>query len=353
MDSKNLLNQLILHPNIKDIIDDLKKNKIVFPTYTASNPSDSSQNPFPPANGVLSSVEEIESGKLDPKNGEKISRQIQLMGYDESIVKFSALEGVGYFTSHSLVLHAEHDYVPSNFITFNFYTKSNDLLAQSDYFRPGEVEGGNIPKEDAEGESFEAAYKADYANDRTRFLTDRVPENSVLLIDGPLIGGQISKYTCELNSALLEKNVIPIFFVKNSTSDLVTANTPNLKGKFNSDMHWANTLLKPFERSGLFKYQDRYNTTYSKIFCYLKAFTVSPQRVEWHTETHERYGNEILGLLDLILYLLLAQGDLKNPQVRTIAVAEKFARSTIRLFDAPKLIQSAFVPTMNETRGFG
>lgn len=353
MDSEKLLNQLVLHPNINEILKDVNKNKIVFPKYGPITSSDPDTNQFPPPNGVLSQIEVAEKSRLDPKKGEELSRRVILLGYDESIVKFSALEGIGYFTSHSLVLHAESDYVPSNFITFYFYTKSDVLLAKSPYFRSGHAEGSIIPKEDAEGESFEVAYKKDYADDRKRFLIDRVPENSILLIDGPLIGGQISQKTCELNSALLEKNVIPLFFVKNSTSNLVTSYKSNLKGKFNSDMHWANTLLKPFERSSLFGYQDKDNKINSKIFCYLKAFEVSPQRVEWHTETYAKYKSEIPELLDLVLYLLLAQGDPKNPQVRTIAVAEKFARSTLRLFNAPKLMQSIFVPTMNEARGFG
>jgi len=353
MESENLLNQIILHPNINEIINDLNKNKISFPSYASLSPSDSSHNLFPPSNGVLSPIEEVGKSRLNPKSGEEISRQVKLLGYDESIVKFSALEGIGYFTSHSLVLHDVNDYVPSNFITFYFYTKSEILLAKSKYFKSGDPEESDIPKDDAEGESYEIAYKRDYATDRNNFLIDRVPDNSVLLIDGPLIGGNISKYSIELNSALLEKNVIPLFFVKNSSSNLVTSNSPKLKGKFNSDMHWANSLLKPFERSNLFKYQDRYNKNFSKIFCYLKAFEASPQRIELHTDTYKSYKSELPDLLDLILYLQLAQGDPKNPQVRTIAVAEKFARSTLRLFNAPKLIQSIFVPTMNEARGFG
>ena len=47
-----------------------------------------------------------------------------------------------------------------------------------------------------------------------------------------------------MNDALLKKNVIPIFVVKNSNSNMVTENIPELKGKFNSDMHWAYTFQK-------------------------------------------------------------------------------------------------------------
>ena len=56
-------------------------------------------------------------------------------------------------------------------------------------------------------------------------------------------------------------------------------------------------------------------------------------------------------IMDLIYYLLLVQGDLRNPQVRPIAIAEKYARETIHLVDINKLTRdSGLIPTMNQER---
>jgi hypothetical protein len=59
-------------------------------------------------------------------------------------------------------------------------------------------------------------------------------------------------------------------------------------------------------------------------------------------------------MMDLIYYLTLVQGNLKNPQLRSIAIAEKFARETLDLFDMRTLLKTlGLVPTMNQERGFG
>lgn len=55
--------------------------------------------------------------------------------------------------------------------------------------------------------------------------------------------------------------------------------------------------------------------------------------------------------MDLVYYLLLVQGDLKNPQIRPIAIAEKYARKTLQLIDINKLTYgSGLIPTMNQDR---
>lgn len=350
MESELLLNQLMIHPNFYEILSSLNKEKIVFPSQNEISSIDLATE-MVSENGKLSLIEDFSSLNLNPKEGEFYSNEVKLLGYDESFIKYPALEGVGYFTSHSVVLHDLMDYLPSNFITLYFYTRSNLLLNHSKYFKNCE---DVAPESEDENkiESFEVAFKQDYAKDRYNFLIERVPENSILFIDGPLIGGQISKYSYELNRDLLKKNIIPIFFVKNSNSNLVTFNIQNLKGNYNSDLHWSNSILKAGQRTNLFQY--KLHEKFSKIFCYLKAFELSPQRIEFHPETYKKYPDEILKILDLIYYLILAQGDLKNPQVRTIAVAEKYARATIKLFSGHQMLKSSSLnPTMNENRGFG
>ena len=50
---------------------------------------------------------------------------------------------------------------------------------------------------------------------------------------------------------------------------------------------------------------------------------------------------------------MFENGDKKNPQVRPIAIAEKFARQTRKFTNVQKLIKdSGLIPTMNEERGF-
>jgi hypothetical protein len=48
---------------------------------------------------------------------------------------------------------------------------------------------------------------------------------------------------------------------------------------------------------------------------------------------------------------MLAQGDLKNPQIRSIAIAEKYARATLRLLNLPQMMKElGITPTMNQER---
>ncbi len=116
-------------------------------------------------------------------------------------------------------------------------------------------------------------------------------------------------------------------------------------------MHWAYKYLKKGQRTNFFKYADRNNPDNAKIFCYIKVFDLSPQRVEFHIDTFQKYREKMDEIMDLIHYLILAQGDLKNPQVRPIAIAEKYARDTLRLTDIYKLARkSGLVPTMNQER---
>jgi hypothetical protein len=193
--------------------------------------------------------------------------------------------------------------------------------------------------------------KRDYIIDRKAILVQNAPEKSVVFVDGPLIGGQMSSQTIELNDQLLKKEAIPLFFIKNSISNLVTDNIDELKGKYNSDMHWAYSYLREGERTNLFKYVDRKHEEFAKVFCYLKAFDASPHRIELDVKTFEKHSNNIPGLFDLAYYLLLAQGDLRNPQIRSIAIAEKYARASLKLINLSRLMKGlGMTPTMNQER---
>jgi len=335
--------KLILHPAFNDTIHEINKLGIQIPSFPVAEEMDFEPYTYPPTDGKLvSNVEDFKSFKLNPKKGEElVNNKIPISAYDESINKFSGLQGTAFLISHSFVIHSKDDYLSSNLLTFNFYTRSKVYTEKSSFI---------IYSENPERDS-----KENYVKDRTDFIIDNTPNNSIIFIDGPLIGGQVSEYTVKLNEELLKKNVIPIFFVKNSASNLVTDHTEGLGGKYNSDMHWAYKTLKPGERTNFFTYVDQYNARNAKLFCYLKAFNVSPQRIEFHASTFEKYKNKMQNLMNLVYYLMLVQGDLTNPQIRPIAIAEKYARATLKLINLDNLMrQLGIMSTMNQERfGWG
>jgi hypothetical protein len=93
------------------------------------------------------------------------------------------------------------------------------------------------------------------------------------------------------------------------------------------------------------------NSRNTKIFCYLKAMDISPVRIEFFVDSFEQNKDSVLPVLNLIDYLILAQGQPKNPQARPIAVAEAYARETLRLMDFQRIMHdSGLHPTINQER---
>jgi len=57
--------------------------------------------------------------------------------------------------------------------------------------------------------------------------------------------------------------------------------------------------------------------------------------------------------MDLILYMLICQGNPKNAQIRPVAVAEMYAREIVRMINVKEIMRkSGVTSTMNEERGF-
>ena len=331
-------NKLILHSSFNDTIEDLHKVNIRLPENQSQVQLDFQSLIFPPSGQLVTPMEEISAIDLDPINGAKKAHDDRtLAAYDESINKYSSLEGTAFLMSHSLVVMGQIDFIPLNLLTFYFYTRSEEITSKSRY-----IKYSIDPEMDS---------KKDYINDKIELLTNNSPSGSILLIDGPLIGGDVYTIMIHAVNKFLSKDILPVFFVKNSSSNLVTDNIPELYGKYNSDMHWAYKHLKKGQRTNFFKYEDQHNPENAKIFCYLKAFNLSPQRVEFHIKTFLEYQDEMNAIMDLVYYLLLVQGDLKNPQARPIAIAEKYARETLQLIDINKLTYgSGLTPTMNQDR---
>lgn len=330
-------NKVVIDPALEETIREVSENAASLPDFTPNAQNSADEFLFQSGELVIP-VGSIEKEQLNAQLGSDLAPLARpITAYDESQGKFASLEGLGYSTSHSLVLLGSSTYVPVNYLTFYFYTRSVELAKLSTHIRLSE---------DPEMDS-----KKDYIRDRIRFLEKIVPENSILLIDGPLIGGDV--YTIMIRSihAFNAKNIIPVFFVKNSSSNLVTDNIAELRRKYNSDLHWAYKYLRAGERTNFFIYRDKVNPENAKAFCYLKAFELSPQRVEFHVDTYQLFEPLIDELMNLIYYLLIVQGNLSNPQVRPIAIAEKYARETLKLVDIFSIMKEAGVtPTLNQVR---
>jgi len=331
-------NKLIIDSKFNDILDELKNINISLPTVNSNFKQDLNDITFS-KNGKLTYDDNgINSFNLNPENGTKfIEKKQPIIAYDESINRFDSLEGTAFFASHSLALLSSTDYIPANYLTFYFYTKSKAIVNRSKYIKYAE--------------NPEVQSKIDYTKDKIKFINNTVIKNSILLIDGPLIAGDAYTYFINPILKMTERNIIPVFFVKNSLSDIVISSIESLKDKYNSDLHWAFKLLKNGQRSNFFHYTDAVNPKNSKVFCYIKVFNSSPQRIEFHSETFKKYNQIIPDILDMIYYQILVQGDDNNPQVRLIAIAEKYARATLKLINIDKILKKVGItPTLNQKR---
>lgn len=331
------LSRLILHPNFETTLKELGDRNVFLPPGGDPQGYSSWVGGVTDVGKLTALDNQVRAYDLDATAGQHAAEDFTLCAYDESWLKFDALEGTAYFTTHALVVVAESDYLPVVLATFNFYTRSKALTERSEFIKySGEVD---------------VDYHRDYLRDKVAFLVEHVPPKCLLLIDGPLLAGDLFTIMVDGNSRLLEKEVLPVFFVKNSFSNIVTENIEELRGRFNSDMHWLNGLLRAGQRSSFFSYQDLHNDRNSKVFAYLKSLDVSPQRVEFHADTFKKYETSIPQVMDLIYYLMLAQGSFKNPQARPIAVAEAYARKLLQYVDIEKQFKRARItPTMNQTR---
>lgn len=348
MEKVTMQNKFILHPQFKNRVTSLR-NKVDFSAIVPSSLNATDDISLHQSNTKLSSVGPIKSEPLDPRKGKEFLDKIRCMAYAESIDQFQALEGTGYVTCHSLISVEEKDFVSSNCLSFSFYTRSKTLLEQNSTIKyvdeSSKVGFGNE-------DPLEDSYKHTYHKERNTFILKNCPDSSLLLIDGPLMSGLKTAFNIQLNDKLLERFVIPIFVVKNSTSNLVVDQIPELNGKYNSDLHWANVVLKEGERTNFFVYTDDNNKRISKLFCYIKPYEHQfPQRIEFHQDTYERCRDLIPSIIDLIYYFYLDQGPGPNIQVRPITIAEMYARETKKMFNIKKIMKESNIEaTMNQTQ---
>ena len=292
-----------------------------------------------PPEGRVTCLEQNRAYDLDARKGRSLLNEPETLisAYDESINKFGALEGTAFFTSHSMVFVLPSGYEPLNLLSMYFYTRARELHNKS----PHLVFSTN-PSVDSQ---------KDYLRDKLDFILSNAVRNSILLVDGPIIAGDV--YTTLMSSIpeFADRGILPVFFVKNSDSNMVIDNFPELGSAYNSDLHWSYQTLQPGQRTAFFHYVDLKNSRNSKIFCYMKVQNVSPVRVEFFVDTFERHSSSIRPVMDMLHYLTIVQGDIHNPQVRPIAIAEKYARETLKLVNFQRLMrESGLHPTMNQER---
>ena len=299
------------------------------------NPSDLEIN-YPEfyLSATLSSVEDInERYELDPY----YSDDWPVFAFDESTQNYRALEGDLFFCS-SVVIKIDKKYLynlhvlPYFFSSMKKFEKHHD---ESIIYSKNTSEARNLVM----------------IQTKVNIIQDSVEPGSIMLIDGPLIGGNASSYYVKMDNYLRSKDCIPLYFVKNSNSRLIIDHDIKLQNEFNSDFHWASKYLDVLNRSAFVKYTDAHNKDNSKIFTYIKALRGFPERVEMHTKTYEKYRTYMPDILNLLSYFFIAQGDFTNPQVRPIAIAEKYARAGMKMLNIPVLLgKMGFQPTVNQVR---
>jgi hypothetical protein len=338
-DLASIKSELIIDKSCDTVLNDLKKLNIRLPGPSFFSGSEMDFDMGSDYNLVL--LEDENKFSLDPKEGMNSIQDIKssICAYDESIAVYAALEGKAVMVSHALVYLRPDSYIPITYLTLDFYTRSEKIL---------NVAKGSAIKTD--NPDRQAA--VDRAINKMRLIKEYCIDNTILFIDGPLIAGDA--YTSAMGEILKlsERKIVPAFFVKNSASNLISDYLPEYCSGFNSDMHWANTVLNVGERTRFFKYTDMHNKLNSKVFCYIKFMkNSSPVRLEFPTLIYENHLSSVNSILNIVYYLLIVQGSYSNPQIRPIAIAEKYAREVLKLFDINREIRKAgLTPTMNEER---
>ena len=332
-----VMSKLSVSEGFFQLMEDLNDQKIELPRKSEDYSLEFS---VPSQSGdKLERLENEGKHKFDSDKGIDFLKGKTLFAYDESVNKYKALEGSAFLTCHSLVQMTEKTYKPIPHLTVDFYTKSTDIADASEFIQEPDV-----------NEDIGSKSKKESVKDRNKVILENTKENSIVFIDGPLVGAQTTSLSLKLVEGLRKKGCTPIFFVKNSDSSMVTDYRTDLRKKFNSDIHWANEKLSTGSRTDFYKYIDQENSSNAKVFCYIKPFEASPQRVELPVGVYEENKHQIDDLMGLVYYLMIAHGD-EKPQVRTIAIAEDYARSVIDMIDLEKFMETRVTPTMNEDRG--
>jgi hypothetical protein len=320
---------------IKIKLENIGKKATRFVSFTPSDVTIRMQEFY--MSPTMSCLESLESSyAIDPECND-LMKEWNIYAYDESVQNYKALEGDLLFCSSSTI-KIEDKYSFNLSVLPHFLTsigKFRDAHDEDIHFAENVAEERNLILITSKIDSILAS----------------VEPHSIVLIDGPMVGGNASSYIVGMDEKLRKNDCIPLYFVKNSDSRLIIDTNVKLSKEFNSDFHWTACHLRTGSRSPFFKYTDKHNNSNSKAFAYLKALYGFPERIEMHTLTYEKYRSLVPSLMNLMAYFYIAQGDYSNPQVRPIAIAEKYAREGIRILNIPVLLgRLGFRPTINQVR---
>lgn len=284
-------------------------------------------------------VEKIESGdryQLNAKAGYDyiINEDLIKCAYSESSSVYEMLEGRAVSTAHSLVYVTKTKYVPVSYVSLKYITHSDSIAKQM---------GQSAILSDHVSHDTAIAV----ARDKMSFLDKYCTPNSLLYIDGPLIAGD--DYTTFLKQIdkFCDRNIIPVFFISKSNSCMVVDNVNSLSSKYNSDSHWANSILDSGQRTAFYSYTDLHNSRNSKAFCYIKIKdNARIVRVELPLIIYRSSGINLEGIMNSVYYMLLAQGSFTKPQVRLIAVARMYSNETLKLIDIEREVRKSKLQTI-------
>ncbi|MBT5462068.1 MAG: DNA double-strand break repair nuclease NurA [Candidatus Marinimicrobia bacterium] len=336
-DKTPLKSALIVNPNWNKTIGELKKKRVLF----ISEPVEGKTNiSLPPDDGKKIQILEKDSisHDLNAHNGKDVALSYQLEAYDESYYKYAALSGAAYFTCHTLVRLDSDDYVSMCELTANYITRSEEVVGDSEVFSLASADS-----------STGAKFNENYSEERKNFLKTNVSDNTILIIDGPLIGNQLSSRTIRLVKDLKERNVATFFVTKNSDSMLLSNEIA--PKKYHSDLDWASKNLPSGHRSSFIKYKDL-NAGHTEIFCYLKTYAyASPLRISFYPTIYNENKDLVKEVMDMLYFLILDDGNQNNPQVRLIRIAELFAKDIIKIANPDRQVRmSGLIPTVNQSR---
>lgn len=329
-----LLSKLDLS-RIKIRLENISKKATKFVSFVPSDVATKMQDFY--MSRTMKCLEGFDSDFAVEPKWSSLLKDWNIYAYDESVQNYRALEGDLLFCSSSTIKMEEK-------YRFNLSVLPH-FLTSIGKFKDSEDEEIRFAENVAEERNLIMI------NSKKDSILGSVEPHSIVLIDGPLVGGNASSYIVDMDEKLRAKECIPLYFVKNSDSRLVIDTSPHLSSEFNSDFHWTACRLRTGSRSSFFKYTDTYKRSNSKVFTYMKALFGFPERIEMHETTYEKYHSMMPELMNLLSYFYFAQGDSSNPQVRPVAVAEKYAREGIRILNIPALLgRLGFRPTINQVR---
>lgn len=263
---------------------------------------------------------------------------LNLAAYDESILELNSLEGKVRCISHCVAIQNEIEYIPAAYITLKFYTKSSLIQGISNEFSDIII-----------SDDLSSIINQNYIQEREFFLTQAALPNALLFIDGSMFSGASTSGNFILIDNLLRRNSLPVFFVKNSESNIITERFSFANG-YNSDLHWAYSTLKPGEVSQVFAYKS--SDGRSKAMAFMKIYDKrTPVRIEFPLDAflEGKYNN----VFPLIYYQFLANGSETNLQPRIIQITELYAREILKSTNIYKEIEKlGLTKSMNEERGF-